>query len=144
MWRASLFVFLLTLSLTGATCAQKESGPPSESRSEVQASKPHRDASPGPSPQAVGAAEDIFLDLDVEPDYEGPPPLEVRFVLEVEDAVPPLKYEWDFGDGSPKSHAPNPTHVFEREGEYTTVVTVTDSRGVSASEDIDIYVEKEE
>jgi len=92
----------------------------------------------------VGAAEEIFLDLDVEPDYEGPPPLQVRFVLEVEDAVPPLKYEWDFGDGSPKSHAPNPTHVFEKEGEYTTVVTVTDSRGVSASEEIDIYVEKEE
>jgi PKD repeat protein len=40
-----------------------------------------------------------------------------------------ITYQWDFGDGSPTSDSPNPTHVFEEIGEYTVTLTVTDDNG---------------
>ncbi len=44
-----------------------------------------------------------------------------------------ITYSWNFGDGSPASIDPNPSHTYTAAGAYTAVLTVTDSSGRSAS-----------
>ena len=39
-----------------------------------------------------------------------------------------ITYSWDFGDGTAASTDPNPTHVYDKAGVYTAVLTVTSSR----------------
>ncbi len=43
------------------------------------------------------------------------------------------KWSWDFGDGSPKSTAVNPEHVYATAGTYNVVLTLTNGAGESAS-----------
>jgi PKD repeat protein len=100
---------------------------------------------PSPQAQASGAADEVdelYVDLDADPD-EGGPPLTVKFTSTVEDATPPITYKWDFGDGSAPGTEENPTHVYQKPGEYTATLSVKDSKGVSGSEDVDILVETE-
>ncbi len=40
-----------------------------------------------------------------------------------------LTYQWDFGDGTPLDNAPNPTHTYTDNGDYTATLTVTDDDG---------------
>lgn len=47
-----------------------------------------------------------------------------------------LTYSWEFGDGSAKSTAANPTHVYTRAGTYTAVVTVTDELGATDQDSV--------
>ncbi|WP_170178946.1 ThuA domain-containing protein [Solirubrobacter pauli] len=49
------------------------------------------------------------------------------------DPLDSIKYEWDFGDGSPLSTEPNPTHTYTKRGRFTAVLTVTDSTGERVS-----------
>lgn len=42
-------------------------------------------------------------------------------------------YSWDFGDGTPVSTQPNPTHTYATYGAKTVVLTVTDNGGANAS-----------
>lgn len=42
-------------------------------------------------------------------------------------------YTWDFGDGSPPFHAPTARHTYERPGEFAATLTVTDTRGATAT-----------
>ncbi|HWP64617.1 MAG TPA: PKD domain-containing protein [Candidatus Limnocylindria bacterium] len=98
------------------------------------------------APPAPAAGEEPY-ELDVivegEPD-EGPPPLTVKFQGYVEeDEGGPWKFAWDFGDGH-TSNEQNPTHTYEKEGEYTATLTVTDQRNFTGSDEIDIFVEVEE
>ncbi|MDA0182098.1 ThuA domain-containing protein [Solirubrobacter phytolaccae] len=44
-----------------------------------------------------------------------------------------IRYEWNFGDGSPISEEANPTHTFTTAGAYTVVLTVIDSSGKRTS-----------
>lgn len=44
---------------------------------------------------------------------------------------PPYMYHWDFGDGSTSTER-NPTHVYEKSGEYEYNLTVTDNSGATA------------
>jgi glucose/arabinose dehydrogenase/regulation of enolase protein 1 (concanavalin A-like superfamily) len=37
----------------------------------------------------------------------------------------PLTYSWDFGDGSPVSNSPNPSHLYGSNGTYTAALTVS-------------------
>jgi PKD repeat protein len=99
---------------------------------------------PRPSPQALASgtreAEDLYVDVEANPD-EGAPPLTVKFTTSVEDAAAPITYTWDFGDGSPPSSDASPTHVYQKAGEFTATVTVKDSKGKTGSEEADVFVE---
>ncbi|WP_170179276.1 ThuA domain-containing protein [Solirubrobacter pauli] len=44
-----------------------------------------------------------------------------------------IRYEWDFGDGSPISEEANPAHTFTKAGAYTVVLSVIDSTGKKTS-----------
>ena len=102
-------------------------------------------AAPAPQAQASGTAnevEELYVDLDADPD-EGPPPLTVKFTSTIEDATGAVTYSWDFGDGSAPGTEANPTHVFQKPGEYTATLSVKDSKGTAGSEDVDILVESE-
>lgn len=95
----------------------------------------------------VGMDDEEAYELDViaeaEPD-EGAPPLEVRFTASVEEEEGgPWKFSWDFGDGKTSTEQ-NPVHTYEKVGEYTATLVVTDSRGYKGTDEIDIFVETDE
>ncbi len=96
---------------------------------------------------APGAPEEDEYELDViaeaEPD-EGAPPLKVQFTASVEEEEGgPWTYAWDFGDGA-KSTEQNPLHTYDKVGEYTATLTVTDQKGNKGTDEIDIFVETDE
>jgi PKD repeat protein len=97
---------------------------------------------------AKGAADsDEEYELDViaeaEPD-EGAPPLKVQFTASVEeDEGGPWKFEWDFGDGQ-KSNEQNPSHTYQKVGEYTATLTVVDQKSNKGTDEIDIFVETDD
>ena len=67
---------------------------------------------------------------------DGPAPLTVNFSSEGsldEDPGDSIRFEWDFGDGSPISTEPNPTHTYTERGRFTAVLTVIDSAGERTS-----------
>jgi PKD repeat protein len=45
----------------------------------------------------------------------------------------PLSYLWNFGDGTTKSGALNPTHVYANRGIYTATLTVTDANNLAST-----------
>lgn len=96
---------------------------------------------------ASGADDEDAYELDViaeaEPD-EGAPPLKVQFTASVEEEEGgPWKFAWDFGDGG-KSAEQNPSHTYDKIGEYTATLVVTDSRGNKGTDEIDVFVETED
>ncbi|MFX0102627.1 MAG: NosD domain-containing protein, partial [Candidatus Hodarchaeota archaeon] len=58
----------------------------------------------------------------------------------LEPGVPPLTYQWDFGDGSPSSALPNPVYQYASGGNYTVTLTVTDSNGNMSTEIKNDYI----
>ena len=100
-----------------------------------------------PDPSLVGrwhAAIKQRACLHVGRRRQGAPPLTVKWTSTVEDGTPPYTYKWDFGDGTPASTEANPTHIYAKEGEFTATLSVSDSKGLTGSEEYDILVEKEE
>ncbi len=53
---------------------------------------------------------------------------------------PIASYTWSFGDGSPGSSAPTPTHVYTAPGTYNVVVTIVTANGCTATATIVIVV----
>jgi glucose/arabinose dehydrogenase/PKD repeat protein len=49
-----------------------------------------------------------------------------------------LVYDWDFGDGTTHSTQPNPTHVYDAPGTYTARLRVSDGRGGSATDTVQV------
>ena len=106
-------------------------------------------AKSGPPTTAAAAPDDQEDDyeLDViaeaEPD-EGAPPLKVQFTASVEEETGgPFTFAWDFGDGN-KSTDQNPSHTYDKVGEYTATLTVTNQKGNKGTDEIDIFVETED
>jgi PKD repeat protein len=100
-----------------------------------------------PSTTIPTAAEDLEYELDViaeaEPD-EGAPPLKVQLTASVEEETGgPFTFSWDFGDGT-KSSEQNPIHTYEKIGEYTATLTVTNQKGNKGTDEIDIFVETDD
>ncbi len=103
-------------------------------------------AAPGAPTGATEGAEnegDCIVVADADPDY-GPPPLKVTFSAEAECNVGRPTYRWNFGDGSPPSSEPNPTHTYAQAGDYTASVLITSAGGATASDEVDITVEEGE
>lgn len=92
-------------------------------------------------PAAEEEDDDCFAILDASPDY-GPAPLKVQFSADVECTSGDPKYEWDFGDGSPKSNEAKPEHTYAKPGEFSASVVVTGPRGGTDSDELDILVEE--
>src|SRR5262249_32276619 len=87
--------------------------------------------------------DELDVIAEAEPD-EGAPPLEVQFTASVEEEEGgPGTYAWDLGDGQ-KSTEQNPTHTYDKVGEYTATLTVTDQKGNKGNDEIDIFVETDE
>jgi hypothetical protein len=100
-------------------------------------------AAAAPTPPAGAEPYELDVIVEGEPD-EGAPPLTVKFQGYVEeDEGGPWKFAWDFGDGT-KSTEQNPTHTYQTEGEYTASLTVTDQRNYTGSDELDVFVEKDE
>jgi len=51
-----------------------------------------------------------------------------------------LRYDWDFGDGSPKGSAPQLSHTFSNPGSYTVTLSVDDGDGGHDSDSLLITV----
>jgi type 1 glutamine amidotransferase len=67
-------------------------------------------------------------------------PLSVTFSAVATDADgDALTYSWSFGDGSTSS-AQNPTHSYEELGYFDATLTVTDSKGATATRTIQVNV----
>jgi PKD repeat protein len=127
-----------TLSVLG--CSREESAPAARATATpaVRASAAPQAAAPAKDEPA----DELYVDLEAEPD-EGAPPLTVKFTTSIEDGTPPYTYSWDFGDGSAAGTDANPNHVYQKAGEFTATVNVKDSKGVTGSEEYDVLVEAE-
>jgi len=104
-------------------------------------------ARPTPTIAPAAGDDEAEYELDViaeaEPD-EGAPPLKVQLTASVEEETGgPFTFSWDFGDGS-KSTEQNPVHVYQKVGEYTATLTVTNQKGNKGTDEIDIFVETDE
>ena len=134
-------LFALTMFLAAAcTPAPKEAPKATATPAPAVAATPVAQAAPAAD---AAPADELYVDLEGDPD-EGAPPLTVKWTSTVEDGTPPYTYKWDFGDGTPASTEANPTHVYQKEGEFTATLSVSDSKGLTGSEEYDILVEKEE
>jgi glucose/arabinose dehydrogenase len=51
-----------------------------------------------------------------------------------------IGYDWDFGDGSAHSSAPNPSHLYSANGVYAAKLTVTDPDGLESLATLTIVV----
>jgi PKD repeat protein len=140
---AALFVLAVLASACTQTPENPAAQPTAAAPAPAPAAKPAAPAAAPAAPAAEAPAEELYVDLEGDPD-EGAPPLTVKWTSTVEDGTPPYTYKWDFGDGSAPSTDANPTHVYQKEGEFTTTLSVTDSKGLAGSEEYDILVEKEE
>lgn len=136
-------VLLVVVALLVAACTQSPEPPPKAAATPAAAAAAATPMGQAPAAAAPAPVDELYVDLEGDPD-EGPPPLTVKWTSTVEDGTPPYTYKWDFGDGTPPATDANPSHVYEKEGEFTTTLTVTDSKGISGSEEYDILVEKEE
>jgi PKD repeat protein len=137
--RAGLAVGLVTLAACGG------GGEPPTTTSPTMA--PAAPTAPAPTAPSAAVEDDAEYELDViaeaEPD-EGAPPLRVEFTASVEEETGgPFTFAWDFGDGN-KSTEQNPVHVYEKVGEYTATLEVTNQKGNKGTDEIDVFVETEE
>ena len=67
------------------------------------------------------------LSCDANGPYEGNIMDDIEFESSVTGGIPPYDYFWDYGDGNSSSGDPHPTHNYANAGNYTVVLTVTDS-----------------
>ncbi len=143
----------LTLALGGLAmglvtlggCGGSEDAPKTPAATPTTMAAPK--ATPTTMPAAAAADDDADYELDViaeaEPD-EGAPPLKVQFTASVEEETgAPFTFSWDFGDGS-KSSDQNPLHTYDKVGEYTATLSVTNQKGNKGTDEIDIFVETDE
>jgi PKD repeat protein len=97
---------------------------------------------------AAAAATQTEEPLTVEiiaSDTEDTAPATFEFEAEITGGMEPYVISWDFGDGSEEEddeEDEDVEHTFDEAGSYSVSLTVTDSRGQSASDSIGITVEE--
>jgi len=84
---------------------------------------------------AISGFDFIILgfDVDAHGPYYGSPGQVIQFTGSAENGNPPYDYHWVFGDGN-FSNQQNPTHSYPNEGNYTVVLSVTDSDALTVSD----------
>jgi hypothetical protein len=153
MHASTRWVFLLFAAmLTGCgSCGEKTTSAPAPAPPAPAAQQPaapaQQPAAPAaPAAQAPATAAqpevDCFVLVDAEPDF-GPPPLKVQFETEIDCTGSPVTYSWDFGDGKTGGNEANPTHVYDKPGEYVAVVKVKAPDGGEGEDEIDITADDE-
>ena len=70
----------------------------------------------------------------------GASPLTVTFVGQANGGVPPYEFTWNFGDGTPASTLPSPTHRFNASGTFTVVLNVVDAEGDHTTSSLTVTV----
>ncbi len=148
--RSDLVTLLISVFLAGCgSCGRTETPAPA---AKPAAQAPATAAAAATTPQAAApqaaqppAAEepDCFVIVDADPDF-GEPPLTTHFTTEIDCTAEPVTYSWDFGDGTTGGNEANPTHVYQKVGEYLATVTVTAPDGGKGDDEIDIIVEEDE
>jgi hypothetical protein len=115
---------------------QTTSQPPAPAAA-PQAPAAQQSAAPAAPATAAQPEVDCFVLVDAEPDF-GTPPLKVQFDTEIDCTGSPVTYSWDFGDGTTGGNEANPTHVYDKPGDYVAVVKVTAPDGGEGEDEIDI------
>jgi len=80
------------------------------------------------------------LSCDAYGPYEGNIMEDIEFDSTVTGGIPPYEYLWDYGDGNTSSGDPHPTHNYANAGNYTVILTVTDSVNDTASDTTWAYI----
>jgi hypothetical protein len=75
----------------------------------------------------------LGFDVDAHGPYYGIPGQMIQFTGTAENGNPPYDFHWDFGDAT-TSPLQNPTHAYSDEGNYTVVLSVTDSDDLTISD----------
>ncbi len=144
--RSSLLLASLAAApLVLAGCGGSEQTPstPAPTTPTVAAPPPTTAPAAAPSDEAEDDEYELDVIAEADPD-EGAPPLKVQFTASVEEEEGgPFTFKWDFGDGS-SSAEQNPTHTYDKVGEYTATLSVTDQKGNKGTDEIDIFVETDE
>lgn len=135
-------LLLATMLVGCGSCGPQTTTQPPAPAAAPQAPAAQQPAAPAaPAAQAPATAAqpevDCFVLVDAEPDF-GPPPLKVQFETEIDCTGSPVTYSWDFGDGKTGGNEPNPSHVYDKPGEYVAVVKVTAPDGGEGEDEIDI------
>jgi len=119
-------------------CQEETKGPPPTAAVEAA---PKAAAPREGDADAEEGDTDLIVWVSGEPD-SGPVPLAVTFSAEsLEEVFDNPSYEWDFGDGSPISKEAAPVHTYEKPGQYTARVTVTQVDGRSGQDETWVEVE---
>lgn len=141
-----LLSLIATLSLYGCGgCQGGEEKPageapkPQAEREQPQAGKPVV-ATQAPAAAVEEIEPDCFVIVDAEPDF-GAPPLKVQFETEIDCTAEPVTYSWDFGDGTTGGNEANPTHVYDKPGDYIAIVITKSPDGGEGEDEIDITVD---
>jgi hypothetical protein len=121
--------------------AAEKAQPPAAEQPQKQAEAPPA-APAGGTQKAEEAEPDCFVIVDAEPDFGGPP-LKVSFTTEIDCTAEPVTYSWDFGDGAIGGNEANPTHVYEKAGDYVAVVRTKSPDGGEGEDEIDITVDSD-
>jgi hypothetical protein len=71
----------------------------------------------------------------------GPGTFVAHFASNVSGGVAPYTYAWNFGDGSPGTTGPDPTHAYPADGARTWIatLTVTDAQGATGANSTTVY-----
>jgi len=80
------------------------------------------------------------LSCDANGPYEGNIMEDIEFDGTATGGSPPYEYFWDYGDGNTSSGDPHPTHNYGNAGNYTVILTVTDSEDDTASDNTWAYI----
>ncbi len=72
--------------------------------------------------------------------YEGNIMEDVEFDSTITGGVQPYEFLWDYGDGNTSNDDPHPTHNYGNAGNYTVILTVTDTENDTASDTTWAYI----
>jgi hypothetical protein len=148
MWIATAFAAGSSLFLSAcSSCEPQQPAAPAATPGAAAAAPGQPPAAAAPmaatSPGGELVVDELYVDAEADPD-EGTPPLSVKFTSTVEDATGAVSCEWDFGDGSAKSTEMNPSHTYDKVGDYVATLRCKDSKGIEGETEIDVTAYEEE